>query len=275
MKRPTFANGKSPMIVGVIKEKTPYEVMCKIREAEFAGARGFDLHIPCLDRQYQTVDELRKIMECTDRPILALNYDTANYTDEERMETLITAVEAGAAAADMQGYTFDRASQHAFVDDEYIPEDMGLDFLREVRPKEVALKPEVIAKQKAFIDRIHSMGAEVLASIHFGTVLTKEQLEAVARFARSKGADIVKMVAVCTDKYQVPGAIESTIYLNDKLDFPFSYHMNGLHGIPTRKLCPIFGSKVVFCNVSYGEGSDLEQLHVRGMVDTYRAMGIL
>ncbi len=261
------------MIVGVIKEKTPYAVMCKIREAEFAGARGFDLHIPYLEKQYQTVEELRKIMECTDRPILALNYDTANYTDEERMETLVMAVEAGAAAADMQGYTFDRTSINEFVDDDLIPE--GMEFLRTVRPKEVTLKPEAIEKQKAFIDKIHSMGGEVLASVHFGTVLTKEQLEAVARFARSKGADIVKMVAVCTDKYQVPGAIEATMYLNDKLDFPFSYHMNGFHGIPTRKLCPIFGSKVVFCNVDYGHNSDLEQLHVRGMVDFYRAMGIL
>ncbi len=273
MKRPTFANAKAPLIVGVIKETNPYNVMCKIREAEFAGARGFDLHIPVLEKQYQTYDELKKIMECTDRPILALNYDTENYTDEERMESLITAVEAGAAAADMQGYTFDRASKLDFVDDEYIPE--GMEFLAEKRPKEVTLKSEAIAKQKEFIDKIHALGGEVLGSVHFGTVLSKEELLKIAKFVRSKGADIVKMVAVCSDKYQVPEAIEATMYLNDNLDFPFSYHMSGLHGIPTRKLCPLFGSKVVFCNVDYGQRSDLEQLHVRGMVDTYRAMGIL
>ncbi len=274
MNRPSFAHGKSPMIVGVIKEKTPYDVICKMREAEFAGARGFDLHIPVLEKQYQTEDELKKIIQSTDRPILALNYDIENYTDEERMETLILAAKAGASAVDMQGYTFDREAKNAFVDDEYIPS--GMEFLRDKRPKEMALKPEIITKQKEFIDKIHALGAEVLASIHFGTALTKDELEACARFARSKGADIVKMVAVCTDPHQVPEAIEATVYLKDNLDFPFSYHMNGLHGIPTRKLCPLFGSHVVFCNVDYSGGrADPEQLHVRSMVDAYRALGIL
>ncbi len=273
MKRPSFAHGKSPMIVAVIKEKTAYAAICKIREAEFAGARGIDLHIPYLRPEDRTLDGLKRIISSTDRPILALNYDTSNYTDEERMESLALAVEAGAAAVDMQGYTFDRASKDAFVDDDFIPE--GMEFLRDVRPREVALKPEIIEKQKAFIEKIHGMGAEVLCSVHFGTVLTKQQLEAVARFARSKGADIVKMVAVCTDRHQVPEAIEATILLNETLDFPFSYHMNGREGIITRKLCPLFGSYIMFCNVEYGDGADPEQLHVRSMVDAYRALGEL
>ena len=273
MKRPSFAYGKSPMIVAVIKEKTAPSAIRKIREAEFAGARGIDLHIPCLCPEDRTVEALRKIISSTNRPVLALNYDTANFTDEERMESLALAVEAGAAAVDMQGYTYDRASKDAFVDDEFIPE--GMEFLADVRPKEMSLKPRVFAKQKAFVDRIHAMGGEVLSSSHLGRALTKEQLEACARFARSKGADIVKMVGTCTDKNQIPGAIEATIYLNDTLDFPFSYHMNGREGIMTRKLCPLFGSHIMFCNVEYGEGSDTEQLHVRSMVDAYRALGEL
>ena len=274
MKRPSFAYGKSPMIVAVIKEKTAYAAICKIREAEFAGARGIDLHLPYLRPEDRTIGGLKKIISSTNRPILALNYDTANYTDEERMESLVMAAEAGAAAVDVQGYTFDRASKDAFVDDNLIPE--GMEFLKDVRPKEISLKPEVIEKQRAFVDKIHGMGAEVLGSIHFGTVLTKEQLEKVARFARSKGFDIVKMVATCTDRCQVPDAIAATIHLNETLDFPFSYHMNGKEGIITRKLCPLFGSHVMFCNVSYdSEGADPEQLHVRAMVDAYRALGEL
>ncbi len=262
------------MIVGVIKENSVNAVIRKIREGEFAGARGFDLHIPQLPREEQTLESLKKIMNSTNRPILALNYDTVNYTDDERMESLALAAEAGAAAVDMQGYTFDRAAKDAFVDDEFIPEDMK--FLKTVRPKEVALKPEIIEKQRAFIKRIHDIGAEVLGSIHFGTAPTKYELEALARFARSKGVDIVKMVSVCKDKHQVPEAIEATIHLNESLDFPFSYHMSGYHGIPTRKLCPLFGSYIMFCNVDYdGEGALEEQLHVRSMVDAYRALGEL
>lgn len=261
------------MIVAVVKEKTAHAAICKIRAAEFAGARGIDLHIPYLRPEDRTLEGLEKIISSTDRPILALNYDTHNYTDEERMDSLYLAAQAGAAAVDMQGYTFDRPSKDAFVDDDFIP--AGMEFLSDVRPREIALKPEVIEKQKAFIDKIHALGAEVLCSIHFWTVLTKEQLEAVARFARSKGADVVKMVATCTDFHQVPQAVESTIFLNEKLDFPFSYHMNGKDGIITRKILPLFGSYIMFCNVEYDDVADPEQLHVRSMVDAYRALGEL
>ncbi len=273
MKRASFAHGKAPMIVGVIKEKTVQNAILKIREGEVSGARGFDLHIPYLERDQQDTDSLRKIIASTDRPILSLHYDTANYTDEERMETLLRAVEAGTAAVDMQGYTFDRASKDAFVDDAYIPEELA--FLRDKRPREVTLKPEALAKQKEFIDKVHAMGAEVLGSVHFGTILSREEMAAIARFVRAKGADVVKMVGVGTDKYQVPAAIDATIYLNEVLDFPFSYHLNGREGIPTRKLCPLFGSYVVFCNVDYSGAADQEQLHVRSIVDTYRALGVL
>ena len=274
MNRPSFAHGKSPMIVAVIKENTANAAIRKIRESEFAGARGIDLHVSCLRSEDRTVEGLRKIISSTTRPVLALNYDTHNYTEEERMDSLYLAAQAGAAAVDMQGYTFDRPSKEAFVDDEFVP--TGMEFLLDVRPKEVSLKPEVIEKQKAFIDKIHALGAEVLCSVHFWTVLTKEQLEAVARFERSKGADIVKMVATCTDVHQVPAAVDATIYLNEKLDFPFSYHMNGKNGIITRKILPLFGSHIMFCNVDYNsETADAEQLHVRSMVDAYRALGEL
>ena len=52
--------------------------------------------------------------------------------------------------------------------------------------------------------------------------------------------------------------------------------MNGKYGIITRKILPLFGSHIMFCNVDYdSETADTEQLHVRSMVDAYRALGEL
>lgn len=45
---------------------------------------------------------------------------------------------------------------------------LEMEFLKDKRPKKVALKPEFIKKQTDFIARIHDMGAEVLGSVHFG-----------------------------------------------------------------------------------------------------------
>ena len=54
-----------------------------------------------------------------------------------------------------------------------------------------------------------------------------------------------------------------------------TYHMNGKDGIITRKILPLFGSYIMFCNVEYDDVADPEQLHVRSMVDAYRALGEL
>ncbi len=276
--RETFAHAKGPMIVAVIKERTPEEAIAKIKEGEALGARGFDLHIAQLDRQYWNVEDLKKIISSTKRPILSMNYNNGydgplGLTEEERVDSMILALEAGTSAIDVQGYTFDTSAKDGFVDDDFIPE--GYEFLKDKRPKEVALKPEVIEKQKALIKKAHDMGAEVLGSMHYGTVLTKEELLKMAKFARAKGFDLVKMVAPCTDKHQVPEAIEAIIHLNENLDCPFSYHMSGKEGVVTRKIGAMFGSYIIFANVNYGKNADLEQLHLQSIVNTYHALGEL
>lgn len=277
--RPSFAYGPSPMIVGVIKQRTPKEAIAEIKNGEVNGARGFDLHLACLDEEYRNVESIRQIVNATDKPILALNYNNGyfgnlNMTEEERTGLLMAAVDAGAAAVDIQGYTFDIDAKSGFVDDEWIPE--GLEFLKEHRAKEVALKPEVLEKQKAFIREVHEKGAEVLASIHTGVHLNFEQLKALATFAHDvKGADIVKMVTPCETEEQLGECISSVIRLKKELDFPFSYHASGKQGLKSRMICPMLGSHIMFCNVEYGYASDLEQLHLGSMTEAYRRMGII
>lgn len=277
--RPSFAYGPSPMIVGVIKQRTVRDAIAEIKNGETRGARGFDLHLATLDEEFRNVESIKQIVDATDKPILALHYNNGYFGDlgmneEERTALLMAAVDAGVSAVDLQCYTFDTEAKAGFVDFDHIPE--GLEFLSQKKPREVALKPEIIEKQRKFIDEAHAKGAEVLISMHFGVHLSFEELKALATFAHDvKGADIVKMVTPCENEEQLAECISSTILMKRDLPFPFSYHANGKMGRKSRKICPMLGSHIMFCNVDYGYCSDPEQLHLESMTEAYRRMGEL
>lgn len=277
--RTSFAFGPSPMIVGVIRQRTPREAIAEIKNGETRGARGFDLHLDALDEEFRNVESIKTIVDSTDKPILALNYNNGYYkylgmSEEERTDLLMMAVDAGVSAVDMQGYSFDLDAKAGFVDFDHVPS--GLEFVKEKMPKEVALKPEILEKQKKFVDECHAKGAEVLISMHFGVHLSFEQLKALATYAHDvKGADIVKMVTPCESEEQLAECISSTILLNKELSFPFSYHANGKKGYKSRMICPMLGSHIMFCNVDYGYSSNMEQLHLESMTEAYRRMGVL
>ncbi len=277
--RPSFAYGPSPMIVGVIRQRTARDAIAEIKNGEARGARGFDLHLDALDEEFRNVESIKQIVDSTDKPVLALTYNNGYYKcldmdEDERTALLMTAVDAGVSAVDLQGYSFDLDAKVGFVDFDHIPE--GMEFLSEKKPREVALKPEVIKKQQDFIKVCHDKGAEVLISMHFAVHLSFEELKAIATFAHDvKGADIVKLVTPCTNEAELAECISSTILLKRDLPFPFCYHANGKMGYKSRMICPMLGSHVMFCNVDYGYSSNIEQLHLESMTEAYRRMGTL
>lgn len=105
----------------------------------------------------RTVENLRKIVQACRLPILALSYNqTYEYapftTDEEtRIELLLRFVEAGGAAIDLQGYTYDLPSKDAFRKEF---SHLGYSFIRDL-PKEVVVDEKVIQRQMELIDRVH------------------------------------------------------------------------------------------------------------------------
>ena len=62
--RKSFAKVTSPILAGVIKEKTPDDAIAAIRNCEYKGATGIDLHLSCLDSQYQNMDSIKKDYIC-------------------------------------------------------------------------------------------------------------------------------------------------------------------------------------------------------------------
>ena len=263
----------APAVAGCVREKTVKAAIAEIKNCWYNGADMIDLHITCLEDM--GVENLKKVISSTRLPVLALNYnqhyDRTNLgmTEEERVQSLLNAVEAGAAGIDMQGYTFHAPSKSGFCGENKYSFTVN-------NPKEVVTDPAIIARQCALIDRVHAMDAEVLLSCHPGVHMTTEQVVDLARFLEARNPDIIKIVTKATCAEECEEAIRTMTVLKRALKTPVAYHAGGKPGIRSRILNPLLGGQIAFCIDRYNEGSTMEQIDLRTMraaVDNYRRIG--
>ncbi len=260
----------APAVAGCVRERTAKAAIAEIKNCCYDGADMIDLHLSCLEDT--SVEALKKIIAASRVPVLALNYDQ-NYdrtrmyqTEEERVASLLRAVEAGAAGIDMQGYTFHAPSEKAFYGENKYSFTAN-------NPEEVVTDPAIIEKQCALVDQVHAMGAEVLLSCHPGVVMNAQQVTDLVGFLAERKPDIVKIVSKAVTQEDCDEAIRTMTVLKRKFDFPVSYHANGKAGVPTRLMNPLLGGQIAFCIDRYNEGSTFEQLDlrtVRAVVDNAR-----
>lgn len=265
----SFAQLDPPVLAAVIKEKTPAAAIAAIRSAEKHGAMAFDLHLSCLDAEYQTVEQIRSIVDATDRPMLGLNYnvkvDTGIYecSEEDRIALLLKAAEAGIAAIDIQGYTFDPAAKEGYHGDpaySFAPLD----------PKEVVTDERVIRRQTALIDSLHENGTEVLLSNHPLVRMNAEQILDLARFLARRNPDIIKIVSWCETDRDVAEAVKAMVLLKSEIQGPkIHFHASGPKGRITRLVNPLLGAYLTFCVDQYGPGHDRNQMPLETMKEIF------
>jgi len=252
----------APALAGVVKEKNARAAMAEIQNCRAGGADMIDLHLSCLEDT--GIETLKKIMGASRLPVLALNYNTtregqnAGFGEEARVESLLRAVEAGAAGIDMQGYTFDLPSKTAFRGEDRYSFTKG-------GPKEVVTDERIIEKQCALIEKVHAMGAEVLLSCHPGIPMTCGQVVDLARFLEQRGPDMIKIVTVAKTQADLPEVIKTMLVLKEELRTPVSYHASGAAGKLSRILNPVLGGQIAFCVDRFDEASTMEQLDLRSM----------
>ena len=250
----------APAIAGVIREKNSTAAIAEIRNCMYDGADMIDLHLSCLETD--DVDTLRRIVNSTKLPILALNYNrTVNWedcglTEEERVESFLRAVEAGAAGVDMQGYTFHAPSKNEFCGEDKYSFTKG-------NPKEVVTDPVIISKQSEFIETVHSKGTEVLLSCHPGIAMNSTQVVELALFLEKRNPDIIKIVTSATNEDEMLEAIKTMLLLKKEVKTPVSYHANGNFGGLTRIVNPALGGQIAFCVDRFSESSTMEQLDLK------------
>ncbi len=259
--RKSFAKVKQPMLAGVVKERTPETAISEILNYYQQGASGIDLHLSCLDEKYKNVESIKRIVDVSPLPILALNYNQSyegpfyEADDESKVELLLKGIEAGAAACDIQGYTFDLPSKNAFREEF---SHLGYSFIKD-NPKEVVVDEKIIAKQTEFIDKVHSMGGEVLLSNHVGVFMTAEQLCDFASFLEKRNPDIIKIVANADTEEELAEAFRAMLMLKKEIKTPVSYHCNGAFGKLTRVVNPVLGGFMCFCNDRYTHNTANDQ----------------
>lgn len=262
MERKSFAHNPSPLLIGVVREKTVRDSIAAIRNSEYRGATGIDLHLSCMEESERTVENLRKIVQACRLPILALSYNqTYEYapftTDEEtRIELLLRFVEAGGAAIDLQGYTYDLPSKDAFRKEF---SHLGYSFIRDL-PKEVVVDEKVIQRQMELIDRVHHAGAEVLISTHPWVPMNCEQVVDLALFLEKRNPDVIKIVTPCYNDEQLAESFKTMLTLKKEVKTKVHFHCCDAAGSLTRIINPVLGGYLIFCSESFTTSSNFEQL---------------
>lgn len=256
----SIAGLPSPVLAGVVREKTPKDAIAQIKNCLFDGAGMIDLHLSCLE--INAPEELKKIIDTCPLPILALNYNNtfdwkpAGLSEEERVSSLLAAVEAGAAGVDIQGYTFDAPSKTGFHGEDRYSFTKG-------SPKEVVTDAGVIARQCELIDRVHEKGAEVLLSCHPGIPMDAGQVVELALFLEKRNPDIIKIVTKAENEEQLIESFKAMLLLKKEVKTPVTYHAAGKAGKLSRLINPVLGGHIAFCVDRYNAGSTMEQVELR------------
>ena len=270
--RMSLKNAPTPVLAGVVREAKTRSVIAAIKNAQYAGAGCIDLHLSCLeDKSFKNIKD---IIGCSPIPVLALHYSfdecgkLYRIEEEERIECLLTAVEAGAAAIDIQGYTFHIESKDGFCgEDKY-------SFTKN-NPKEIVTDSETIKRQCELIDKVHDMGAEVLLSNHPGVYMDSNQLTELALFLEERKPDIIKLVTPCETDEQLAECFKAMLSLKNNVKTPVSYHCSGKHGMISRAINPCLGGFMAFCSPGFLETAAWEQPDLKTMrtiVDNMRCL---
>ena len=255
-----LSNLPTPVLAGVVREKSAKAAIAEIKNCMHDGAGMIDLHMSCLESA--DTNQLREIINSSKLPVLALNYDTtydwqnAGFSEEERVESFLHAVDAGAAGIDMQGYTFHAPSKDGFCGDDKYSFTKG-------NPKEIVTDEAIISKQCEFIEKIHSKGAEVLLSCHPGITMNCGQVVELALFLEKRNPDIIKIVTPATNENELVESFNTMVALKKEVKTPVSYHANGKAGSLSRIINPILGGHIIFCVDRFNEGSTMEQLDLK------------
>ena len=225
MLKPSFFNRQSAAVTALMAEKSVADFIVQMRESEFSGADGLAVELKNLPLEERTEENFRKMICATQLPCMFINYRNCivyGNDDDARQRELLLAAECGAEVIDVMG-------------DLYDPSDF-----------ELTRNPEVVRKQVALIDRIHSLGSKVIMSSHMKCYRTFDEIYEHMQRQSERGADILKLVHYVNTPDELAGAVSTTMKLHEKLDKPFVHLCSGNYSRPHRFMTATLGSSIVF-----------------------------
>lgn len=203
----TFLNRANPLLTVMLQCETPEVAIGRIRNANMLGADAYGLQVESLKKEYHNEDTYKRLFgEMKDKPCYVTNYrscSNSGLTDDELAEGLITLAESGATLCDVMGDMFDR------------------------HPEELTENEEAIKKQMKLIEKLHSLGAEVLMSSHLYKYAPAERVLEIAFEQKRRGADIIKIVTAADSMEQQIENLRITDLLKRELGAPFLFLSGG------------------------------------------------
>ena len=203
----TFLNQSKPMLTVMLQCETPDVAIGRIRNANCLGADAYGLQVESLKPEYQNAATYQKIFtEGKGRPFYVTNYRGANNlgkTDEELAEGLLELAGSGTILCDVMGDMFCK------------------------HPEELTDNSEAVNKQIKLIEKLHSLGAEVLMSSHLYKFTSAKRVLEIALEQKRRGADIIKIVTKADDMEQQIENLRITNLLKEQLGAPFLFLSGG------------------------------------------------
>ncbi len=245
----TFLNYDKPLLCAMIMCDTPDECIAKIKRSLSEGAEAIGIHLCRINREYRTKEHLKRIFDsCEGKPIYVTSYrvgKSEGYTDDECVELLLLALDAGATLLDVMGDLYDTP----------------------VKPKyELSLNPVAIEKQKSLIEEIHRRGGEVIMSCHTEQSTTMEENLMIAHAQVERGADVLKIVSKAERSEEIPEYIESIQKIVSESEKKLLLLVSG-EGKIMRYIGPCFGVCMYLCVVDYGPYDNKSQPTLNDLVN--------
>lgn len=203
----TFLNQSYPMLTVMLQCETPETAIGRIRNANHLGADAYGLQVESLKPEYHNPDTYKRIFsEMKDKPIYVTNYrghHNEGLSDDDLANGLITLAENGATLCDVMG---DMYCKH---------------------PEELTDDDAAIKKQMQLIEKLHTLGAEVLMSSHILKFTPAERVLEVALEQKRRGADIIKIVTGAESMEEQIENLRITDLLKRELGAPFLFLSGG------------------------------------------------
>lgn len=224
--KPTFLHQNRPLITGMILKDDPDSIRFAVKNSIYDGADCLGIQLECLKKEYKTEENYKKIFAaCAGHPIYITNYrknENKGVSDEELAGELLKALSCGATLGDVPASLFDEES------------GMGIGL-------ELSMKPDAIDKQMRLVDKIHSLGKEVLMSSHVLKFTPAETVLEIAHEQKRRGADIIKIVTAANSDEEQMENLRITTLLKKELNAPFLFLSGGTHAKIHRMIGPQLG----------------------------------
>lgn len=225
------------LITHLFCPRTPEEEIAEVRGAEADGADAAAIELQKLPEQYRNATDFKRIIDSVQLPFMFILYrsDSLKWDDEKRMNTLMTAAEAGAGMIDVIGDLFYKS------------------------PDERTRNKEAIKRQMEAIEAIHATGSQVIMSSHPLRPMTADEVIDQLKDFEQRGADVVKIVTKVDTDEQFVESIRTTLKLHNELKTPFVHLCGGAFSRIQRFTGTALGSALTFAVHEYHDYAGYNQ----------------